>query len=509
MAIYIFKLLVWTAPNGIDNAQGYRAKMLNNLSEPAKYIFTELPTGRDIDYYGKMGIDVKQMISVHQFFTDSHSLELSVRVQDKVEELRERLGYTDIVSSGRDIKLLRDGAVIASILRDETKTDFCSAIHYFSDGCYLICTENYMGKMFYVDYYVTASSDAGMYAKHVRRSFFNSDGTIAYEQLFSKNEIVWYLFPDGRVCTYQEFFAEFIKGLALTERDVVLLDRSVQPGLMQSLLQYGNSARFIAVLHTRHFFEKGEDTDRLYLNDEYYDWFKYSHRIATMVVSTARQKKELAEKLSEYECRVPQIEVIPAGGIGRLRFPEKKRKPYSLVTVSRLYASKKVDWVIRSVVKAHDTNPAITLDIYGRGADAHTKYLRNLVSESSADSYIRFMGYADVTEIYTTYEAFITASLGETLGLSVMEAVGSGTAVIGLNVKYGNQVFIYPENNGYLVDYHYTEEKEEQLVAQMADKIIKLFDSEEKLERFHDYSYEIAKDYLCETVEEKWRKLLV
>ena len=51
MAIYIFKLLVWTAPNGIDNAQGYRAKMLNNLSEPAKYIFTELPTGRDIDYY--------------------------------------------------------------------------------------------------------------------------------------------------------------------------------------------------------------------------------------------------------------------------------------------------------------------------------------------------------------------------------------------------------------------------------------------------------------------------
>ena len=161
MAIYIFKLLVWTAPNGIDNAQGYRAKMLNNLSEPAKYIFTELPTGRDIDYYGKMGIDVKQMISVHQFFTDSHSLELSVRVQDKVEELRERLGYTDIVSSGRDIKLLRDGAVIASILRDETKTDFCSAIHYFSDGCYLICTENYMGKMFYVDYYVTAPMRKG------------------------------------------------------------------------------------------------------------------------------------------------------------------------------------------------------------------------------------------------------------------------------------------------------------------------------------------------------------
>ncbi len=178
------------------------------------------------------------------------------------------------------------------------------------------------------------------------------------------------------------------------------------------------------------------------------------------------------------------------------------------MTVSRLYASKKVDWIIKSIIKAHDINSKIFLDIYGRGADAHTKYLQDLVTSHNAQSYIRFMGYVNVTEIYKNYEAFITASLGETLGLSVMEAIGSGTAVIGLNVKYGNQVFIHPEKNGYLVDFSHAESEEGQLVFDMANKIVKLFDEKEKLEKFHKHSYEIAKDYLCEVVKEKWRKLL-
>lgn len=508
MSIYVFKLMSMCAPNGIDNAQGYRAKMLRNLSEPAKYIFTELPTGRDLKYYGETGIAVDQMISIHQYLTDSRTLEPSIRIEDKLKELGEHLHYTDTVSSSGDVKLLKDGIAVASLVREETAPDFCKAIHYFSQGLYLVRTENYLGNMFYVDYYKTASSDAGLYAKRVRRSFINRDGAVAYEQIFSEGEKEWYLFPDGRICTYPDFFAEFIKKLKLTEKDIVLLDRVMQHGFMQTLLKFGKRARFVAVLHSRHFFEKGEDTDRLYLNDEYYDWFKYSWQIDTFVVSTLGQKEDLNGKLREYGCSIPKIEVIPAGGIERLRYPEKDRYPCSLVTVSRLYASKKVDWIIRSVVKAHNRNPEIILDIYGRGADVHTKYLQNLVTENNAGAYIRFMGYADVTEVYKNYEAFISASLGETLGLAVMEAIGSGTAVIGLNVKYGNRVLIHSGENGYLVDLNYDDSEDDCLVEELADKIVKLFDEKRKLQQFHQNSYQIAKDYLYEVVEKKWKKLL-
>ena len=53
MAIYIFSLLVGYVPNGVDNAQGYRARMLKKYTNSVKYIFTELPTRRDVNLYRK------------------------------------------------------------------------------------------------------------------------------------------------------------------------------------------------------------------------------------------------------------------------------------------------------------------------------------------------------------------------------------------------------------------------------------------------------------------------
>ena len=61
MAIYVFNLLVGWAPNGVDNAQGYRAKMLNHFVQPVNYIFTDLPRREDIAYYSKLGIGEEQV----------------------------------------------------------------------------------------------------------------------------------------------------------------------------------------------------------------------------------------------------------------------------------------------------------------------------------------------------------------------------------------------------------------------------------------------------------------
>ncbi|XCP84454.1 glycosyltransferase [Roseburia hominis] len=229
-----------------------------------------------------------------------------------------------------------------------------------------------------------------------------------------------------------------------------------------------------------------------------------------MVVSTQEQKDELIEKLQEYECHVPNVEVIPAGGIGHLRYPAGKRKPYSLVSVSRLNPQKKVDWIIRSVVKAHEINPSILLDIYGSGKNDYIYFLQNIVCENHAQDYICFKGHMDVTEIYRDYEVFIAASTMETLGLSVMEAIGSGAAVIGLDVKYGNRLFVRPGQNGYLVDYNHVgiDVDENKLIDGMAERIVEIFEDEERLEEFHRVSYEIAKNFSTEIIREKWEKLL-
>ena len=161
------------------------------------------------------------------------------------------------------------------------------------------------------------------------------------------------------------------------------------------------------------------------------------------------------------------------------------------------------------MIKAHQVNFDIFLDIYGNN-DGYLQYMQDLVSQNQAQSYIRFMGWADVTEIYKNYEVYLTASLGESLGLSLMEAVASGTAMIGLDVKYGNRLFICHEENGYLVDFNtsYVDGNDEELTDAIAERIVQVFADEERLERFHQNSYEIAQNFLSQLIEEKWKSLL-
>ena len=91
-----------------------------------------------------------------------------------------------------------------------------------------------------------------------------------------------------------------------------------------------------------------------------------------------------------------------------------------------------------------------------------------------------------------------------------MEAIGSGNAVIGLDVKYGNRLFIHPGKNGYLIPFKldYVNGDDETLIDEMADKIVEIFADQERLESFHQNSYEISKDFLSDIIEEKWKDLL-
>lgn len=510
MAIYVFSLLAGFKPNGVDNAQGYRARMLKEFSCPIYHIFTELPKRRYISRYRKEGIAVGQMLSLHSCFTDNQTLELSVRVEDKLAELEERLQYTRVELKEKEIRLIKGGFYLVSIFLDEEDSEYLHAISYYNHGR-LLRTENYTDGISYIDYYVTEASERGLYAKEARRTFYNRDGSVAYDQIFEGSK-EWYLFPNGRRCTKSEFIGEFVKKLDLKENDIVLLDRSSQFDFVQPLFQFGNQARFIAVLHSGHYFEKGEDRGSLYLNSEYYYWFKYSGKIDTMVVSTEEQKEALTEKLREYKCIVPDIEVIPAGGLDCLKYPEKGRRPFSLLSVSRLNRRKKLDWVIRGVIEAHRRCSNISLDLYGYGEDEqYTQYLQGIVAENDANSYIRFMGHRNVMDIYKDYEVYLSASLWETLGLSIMEAVGSGLAVIGLNVKYGNRLFIHPGENGYLVDFDlgYVLGDDSALIHEIADRITEIFEDDARLKRFHQHSYEIAADFSWDIIKEKWRKLLM
>ena len=108
-------------------------------------------------------------------------------------------------------------------------------------------------------------------------------------------------------------------------------------------------------------------------------------------------------------------------------------------------------------------------------------------------------------QIYPQYELYVTTSQWETFGLTLMEAVGAGLALVGFDARYGNPTFIKDGKNGYLVPYDETMD-EDLLVFDMADKIVSVLESD--LESMHQSSYDLAKKYLKPEILEAWRKLL-
>ena len=508
MAIYVFSLLVGYAPNGVDYAQGYRAGILTKFPYPIRYFFTEIPRWQDINFYKGVGIREEEMFSIHHYLLDHPTLLLSVKARDKLEKLKKDLQITEVSFHGLEIHLIREDIIAAIMFLSSENQDYLSGVRYFDQG-QLIREEIYTDQLAYADYFAMVKSEKGLYTKKTRRVYYDKDCSVAYEQIFD-GEKFWYIFPDGSILTKSEFIAEFVKRLNLSEKDTIFIDRFAQFDYVQPLYQGRRGARIIAVMHAGHYFEKGESAYTINFNQDYNYLLRYSGLTDVIVVSTQQQKEELKEKLLEYDRAVPDIKVIPAGGVDKLHYPDGERKPYSILSVSRIQTHKRIHWIIEGVVRAHQVNDKISLDIYGSGSIDYMNFLKKMVEKHQASSYIRFMGHQNVKEVYKNYELFMTASTFETLGLSIMEAVSSGDAVIGLTVKYGSRLLIRPEENGYLVDFipGFDSESEDRIIGDMAERIVEIFEDQEGLRKMQERSYEIAEEFSVRMIEEKWRELL-
>ena len=174
------------------------------------------------------------------------------------------------------------------------------------------------------------------------------------------------------------------------------------------------------------------------------------------------------------------------------------------MTASRLASEKHIDWIIEAVVKARETVPQLSLDIYGEGGEEQK--LQELIEKYGAESYIVLQGQRDLTEIYQNYELYLSGSTSEGFGLTLMEAVGGGLPLIGFDVRYGNPTFIDDGKNGYLipVSEHMTAK---QKIEALTNRLIRLF-TEADLDSFHEYSYKKAEKFLRKRVEQKWKKLV-
>ena len=119
MRVFDFTLLSGYEFSGVDVAQGFRARLFAKNNVNAKFIFTELPTIRDMELYGSQKIKHRQIMSAHLFMTGRLDMSLSVKKEALLENEKENYEYDNIDEDGKVIRLYNSGEKSVEILCDE------------------------------------------------------------------------------------------------------------------------------------------------------------------------------------------------------------------------------------------------------------------------------------------------------------------------------------------------------------------------------------------------------
>lgn len=496
MTVYNINLGIGWASSGVEYAQAYRSTVFNNLGIDSKFVFTDFISQDNIcDLTRNLGFKDDQVIWLYTFFTDQKIAPTTYTLANLQEDFAGQVSRIE-----RNDKVVRlfydDKDVFLTAYLKAADQDIVKHVEYVSRGN-LIRKDFFTYTKSFTEYYTPRDGKAHLY----QRRYFNEDGSVAYEEIID-GESTLYRLPDS-ICYSKEALVEtFMKRLKLQSDDVVILDRST--GVGQAVFKNTKPAKLGVVVHAEHFSENAV-TDHTILWNNYYDYqFTNADKVDFFITATDKQNELLSQQFEQYTNHHPRIVTIPVGSVDQLHYPTESRRPFSVITASRLAIEKHVDWLVKAVIEARKVIPQLTFDIYGAGGE-ETK-IRRIITTNMAQDYIHLCGHKDLAGVYQNYELYLSASKSEGFGLTLLEAVGSGLPLIGFDVRYGNQTFIREGENGYLIPSFETDD-ESAIIAAFATKLIALFNRRDR-DVMQANSYDIARHFLTTEVEKKWQNLI-
>lgn len=496
MTIYNINFGIGWASSGVEYAQMYRAKLLRGLDEPLKFVFLEFMSGDNLQTLTEnIGFKDEEVIWMYQYFTDVKIAPTTYTLDDIRASVHEKIVKEEQEGAVRWLHLEEPGSFITCYLKNENEPYVDCA--EFVINSKLVRKDYYSYIRTFSEYYAPEDNKAKLYMRH----FYNEDGSVAYTEYIDGHTNV-YVLPDATIYTREEFVAYFMRKLNFTANDIVIYDRASKVG--QAMMQNQGEAKGGVVVHAEHFSENSTDDDYILWNNYYEYQFMNVNEIDFYITATERQTEILRAQFKKYLNAEPKIFTIPVGSLDKLTKPKEKRRPYSMITASRLASEKHIDWLVRAAAIAKKEVPELTFDIYGEGGEREE--IEKWIEKLGAKDYIKLLGHQKLDDIYQKYPLFVAASTSEGFGLTLMEAVGSGLGMIGFDVNYGNPTFIRDGENGYLIPIDEKEEGREVVVERLAEAMVRFFNDGPAAP--HDQSYEIAEPYLLENTRQKWKELV-
>lgn len=216
---------------------------------------------------------------------------------------------------------------------------------------------------------------------------------------------------------------------------------------------------------------------------------------ADLVLTPSFAMKNILEK----QGITKKIEVM-SNGVDTSLFKQKTdyKITNKMVHAGRLGHEKSSAVVIEAFYIAQKINPSLRLDIYGDGPAR--KSLQRLVKNLKINNKVKFFGvynFKVLSQKLCDYDFFVTASTIETQGIVLLEAMSSGLPIIAVN-KLAVPEIVKQGQNGYLSEAADADE--------MAKNMLKLLESEKRLERFGRKSIAIAQSHEIMNCKERLLK---
>ena len=489
--LYTFNLMVGLEPNGVDVAQAYRGKVFRDLGLPACFVFTQVPPRFKWDYYLSLGHLEEEILLAHMLLTDQRDMSLGIRIDDMKQLLHLTAEYKE---NNCEVIFQEQDGVTTILHKNSLKPDYVDYVDYYVFGR-LLRREHYGKKKLFTEFFTAVDAGFGIVARVVRRLFHNRDGSIAFEEIKKEpGEDTEAVYRCGSEWFYSEseFLERALSELQFSKEDHVFIDRLENLPFTSPLLRLKGEARLSCVVHSIHYW--GDQ-----INSEYYHLFQYAEEFDDILVSTQSQKDELEKHLALLG-KTGQVRVLPVAALEQLQLADE-RKPYSVMIAVRFERRKRLDLAIKAIVAFHEIFPDVNLDIYGQGM--LWQDIEAEIANLGAQNYIHLKGHQTISNRFKEYELYLATSEWETFGITLLEAIGSGQALVGLDVPYGNQTFIQEGKNGYLVPF--AARSDEEIVVDLTKALEKAF---KQIKQLREGSYRLAEEYLSDRIIKQWYEFL-
>ncbi len=168
-----------------------------------------------------------------------------------------------------------------------------------------------------------------------------------------------------------------------------------------------------------------------------------------------------------------------------------------VVTLSRLSAEKRPEFLVRSFASIAPQFPEWDLDIYGNGPQRNM--LEHLV-EKLAPNRIHFCGFStEPYEVLASADLFVSASRIEGFGNAIWEALACGVPVVAMDAGPSVRRIVRHGIDGVVVS--------ENTMAALADALVMLMRDERARAAYASRALEVVERFPFESALERWEEL--